>query len=183
MTMIAQPHIDEFKRWARIGVDQDGIKYIPVGGMCIMSYLICIKDNSILLGKMDGENHGSLWREKWGMYIHRPSIWKEKWVIPSGFLHFGEDPEATANNLLKDMLNASAQSVKLSNVLSFAYPSKYWTGYHHWHLCFIYDVKEINLGGNTPWFSSLQFIPLNELKKENIGVAGSTVVEKLGIIK
>lgn len=174
---------DEFRRWARFGVDQDGVKYIPVGGTCIMAYLIDQRNDEILLGKIDGDGYGEYWRNNWGVYIHRESIWRDKWFVPSGFLHYGEEPGSCAERILKELLRASAGGISLMGIVSYTQRSKYYIGYNHWHICFVYRTHEFHLGGTPPWFKELRYIPLNSLTSRDIGVAGGPVLKKLGLIK
>jgi ADP-ribose pyrophosphatase YjhB (NUDIX family) len=173
---------DEFSKWARFGVDQDGIKYIPVGGVCVMCYLISKKDSKLLVGEIDGEKHGDLWKDKWGIYIHRESIWKEKWFVPSGFLHFGEDPDACAERLLKELLGGKAKALRPTKVITFTQNSKYYPGYHHWHICFIYEVDGIELGKRPVYLSKLEYVETSKLSAGNVGMAGGKVLQKLGIV-
>lgn len=169
---------DEFQRWARFGVDQDGIKYIPIGGTCLIDYLICRKDNSILVGKVNGKEQADYWKKN-AIYLHRPHIWVDKWFIPNGFLHFGEDPEERAKFLIKENLNATAKSIKLSSVLSYNEKSEYYPGYHHWHVDFLYDVEGIKLSKMPVWWDSLEYVSLDELKPDQIGNAGGMVLKKI----
>ena len=169
----------EFERWARIGVDQDGVKYIPVAGICMMTYLISKQDDKLLVGKISGDKHADYWRESMGMYVHRRFIWEDKWFVPSGFLHFGESPLDSAKRLLRDMLQAKSESVELSTVVSFVTPSRYYPNYHHWHVCFIYDVQDLRLKGKPDWFDKLEYVSIGRLDLENIAVEGSTVLKKL----
>lgn len=170
-------------RWARFGVDQDGIKYIPVGGTCLMSYLISEHDGKILVGKIDGEGYADYWRNEWGMYVHRTSIWKDKWFVPSGFLHYGEEPGRCTDRLLKNMLKGTANSMKLSKVVSFTQSSKYYRGYNHWHVCFIYNVEGLSMGNTPAWFTTLEYLSRDKLAADNVGIAGARVMQELGYCK
>ncbi len=169
---------DEFQRWARIGVDQDGIKYIPVGGMCLINYLVSRKGNSILVGKVNGSEQAEYWKKN-AIYLHRPQIWVDKWFIPCGFLHFGEDPEERAKVLLKENLNATAKSIKLSSVLSYNEKSEFYPGFHHWHVDFIYDIDGVELSKKPDWWDALEYVSLGELKPEQIGMAGERVLKRI----
>jgi len=175
--------IDEMSRWARFGVDQDGIKYIPVGGTCLMSYVISRKDDKILVGMIDGNKYADYWRDKWGMYVHRTSIWKDKWFVPSGFLRFGEEPSRCAERLVVDLLKGKADSIKLNRVISFTQRSKYYTGYNHWHICFVYDVEGLNIDNTPEWFTILKHVSPEELAADKIGIAGARVLHELGYLK
>jgi len=177
------PYIEESTRWARFGVDQDGIKYIPIGGVCVMVYLISKKDGKLLVGKIDGVNHSEYWRNEWAIYIHRPSIWKEKWFVPSGFLHFGENPDDCAQRLLTNLLGATANSVKPIKWISFTQNSKYYTGYKHWHICFIYQIDELKLSKKPEYFSALEYIDIKQLSASNVGMAGARVLQDLGLVR
>lgn len=169
---------DEFQRWARFGVDQDGVKYIPIGGTCLIDYLISRKGDSILVGKVNGKAQAEYWKNE-AIYLHRPSIWVGKWFIPCGFLHFGQDPQDRARALVKKMLNATARSIKLSKVVSYNQDSKYFPGYHHWHVDFVYELEDLKLGKKPAWWDSLEYVPLKDLKTEQIGMAGEMVLERV----
>jgi ADP-ribose pyrophosphatase YjhB (NUDIX family) len=169
---------EEFKRWARFGVDQDGIKYIPVGGTCLIDYLISRKGDSLLVGKVNGKDQAEYWKKE-AIYLQRPNIWVGKWFIPCGFLHFGQTPQDRAKVLVKDMLNASAKSIKLSKVVSYTEDSSYYPGYHHWHVDFVYELEELKLGKTPVWWDSLEYVPIKDLTPEKIGMAGEMVLEKL----
>jgi len=173
---------DEFSRWARFGVDQDGIKYIPVGGVCIMAYLCDIKDNSILLGILDGDGYAEFLHREWAIYTEREEIWRNKWFIPSGFLHFGEPPLQCAKRLVSKMLNGDVERLELYDVISFTQPSKYYPGYYHWHLCYIYKPYGLKIT-KMPWFKELTYVPLDSLTSKDIGVAGGPVLKILGLVK
>jgi len=173
---------DEFQRWARFGVDQDGIKYIPIGGTCLINYLISRKGDSLLVGKVNGKDQAEYWKKE-AIYLHRPHIWVDKWFIPCGFLHFGEDPQERANVLVKDMLNAKAKSISLSKVISYNEASDYYPGYHHWHVDFIYDLEGLKLSKTPVWWDSLEYVPIKELKPNQIGMAGAMVLKKLDAVK
>ena len=173
---------DEFQRWARFGVDQDGIKYIPIGGTCLMDFLISRKDDSILVGRVNGKNQADYWKSE-AIYLHRPHIWVDKWFIPNGFLHFGEDPEERARVLVKKNLNGKAKSIKLSKVISYKEKSDYYPGYHHWHVFFVYDLDSLKLGKMPVWWDSLEYVPIRKLKPEQIGNAGANVLKYLQVSK
>lgn len=169
---------DEFQRWARFGVDQDQVKYIPVGGTCLIDYLISRKGDSILVGRVNGRDQAEYWKKE-AIYLHRPNIWVDKWFLPCGFLHFGEDPEERAKVLLKDNINGEAKSVKLSKVLSYSEKSDYFPEYHHWHLDFIYDLEDLKLSKTPAWWDSLEYVPVKEIKPEQIGMAGELVFKQV----
>jgi len=174
--------LDEFSRWARFGVDQDGIKYIPVGGVCLMVYLLEIKNNQILLGILDGDGHAEYLRREWAIYTHREEIWRDKWFVPSGFLHFGEPPLQCAKRLVNCLLKGDVKNLELYDVVSFTQPSKYYPSYHHWHLCYVYKTHELKFT-KMPWFKELTYVPLDSLTSKDIGVAGGPVLKNLGLIK
>ncbi len=170
----------EFDRWARIGVDQDGIKYMPVAGICLMSYLISKRDEKLLVAKIEGDRFSDYWRKEWGMYTHRRFIWEDKWFVPSGFLKFGESPMNCAERLLNRLLIGEASSMELSTVVSFTTNSRYYPNYHHWHICFIYDVKDLKLNGSRPvWFDRLEYVDIARLDLNNLAVEGSEVMKQL----
>jgi len=171
----------EFERWARIGVDQDGIKYMPIAGICLMTYLISRKDRKLLVGKISGDKQGEFWRKDMGMYTHRRFIWEDKWFVPSGFLHFGESPLKSAQRLLDRLLQGTASSIDLLNVISFTTDSRYYPNYHHWHVCFIYDVKDLKLRGKPEWFDELEYVPIDELDYDKLAVEGSEVMKQLAL--
>lgn len=171
----------EFERWARIGVDQDGIKYMPIAGICLMTYLISKKEKKLLVGKISGDKHGEFWRKEMGMYTHRRFIWEGKWFVPSGFLHFGESPLNSAQRLLRSLLQATASSIDLLNVISFTTNSRYYPNYHHWHVCFVYDVKDLELQGKTEWFDTLEYVEIGKLDLDKLAVEGSEVMKQLAL--
>ncbi|MCS7136800.1 MAG: NUDIX hydrolase [Candidatus Caldarchaeum sp.] len=172
---------NEFKRWARFGVDQDGIKYIPVGGTCVMTYLLDVRGSSILAGLLDGDAYGDYLRSEWGIYIHREGIWRDKWFVPSGFLHYGEHPFSCAERIVKNMLDGNADKLELLDVVSFTQPSKYYPGYNHWHICFIYRTHGLKFN-KRPWFKRLEYVDLSTLKSVDVGVAGGPVLKKLNLV-
>ncbi|MEM0383286.1 MAG: hypothetical protein QXV27_00370 [Candidatus Caldarchaeum sp.] len=174
--------MDEFKRWARFGVDQDGIKYIPVGGTCIMTYILDLRDESILLGMLDGDGYGEHLRSEWGIYVHREGIWRDKWFVPSGFLHYGEHPVSCAERVIKNMLDGDVEKLELLDIVSFTQPSKYYPGYSHWHLCFVYQARGLRFT-RRPWFKRLEYVELGSLTSGDVGVAGGPVLRKLGLVK
>jgi ADP-ribose pyrophosphatase YjhB (NUDIX family) len=173
---------DEFKRWARIGVDQDGIKYMPAGGICLMAYVVSMKGDSILAATMNGETESKTWRDRWGMLMHRDRIWKGKWLVPSGFLRFGEDPKEAANRLLSEMMGMRNQHPKLANVVTYSQPSKYYLGFHHWHVCFIYEIGEVKVEKVPPWFHAIEYVPLKGLTEAKVAVEGGPVLRRLGLL-
>ena len=109
---------DEFQRWARFGVDQDGIKYIPIGGTCLINYLISRKGDSILVGKVNGKNQGRILEKGSGLPSQTTHLGRQV-VYPMWFLAFWRRiRQERANVLVKDMLNAKAKSINLSKVIS-----------------------------------------------------------------
>ena len=173
---------DEFRRWARFGVDQDGVKYIPVGGTCLIVYLVSRRDGSLLVGKVNGADQAEYWKNE-AIYLHRPEVWVGKWFVPCGFLHFGEAPADRANDLVKNNLNGVAESLVLTDVVSYTEKSEYYPGYNHWHVNFVFEVRGLKLGERPPWWDTLEYVPIGELSYEKIGMAGAEVMKKVGLVR
>ena len=154
---------------------------MPVAGICLMAYLLSKKNGKLLVGKISGDKQGEFWRKDMGMYTHRRFIWEDKWFVPSGFLHFGESPLKCAERLLKVLLQGTSKSIDLLNVISFTTDSRYYPNYHHWHVCFVYDVKDLKLKGKPEWFDELEYVEIAKLDLNNIAVEGSEVMKQLAL--
>ena len=171
------------RRWARFGVDQDGIKYIPVGGLCIMTYVVSLKEDAILVGRINGDKYYDYWEDEWATYVHRRFLWQRKWFVPSTFPYYGEDPELTAERIVKKMLRVPRFRFESVKPISYSEPSEYYPGWHHWHICFAYFTGPLDVKKTPPWFRELRYVPLKKLRKEDVGVAGGPVVKALGLVK
>ena len=146
----------------------------PEQGLCISSFLIARRDETVLLGK-----------------ALRPEMAREKWILPASQLMYGEHPDEAARRILKDQLKTEAEKLSNRGLWSFLGA--------HWDLCFVYDVvlrgepkasteEDVKNYPEGYFYSSqllgqLRYFKPEEIRRDQTGRGHDYVLEALGILK
>lgn len=159
----------KFARFGHHGPDE----WSPKGGACISSFVVVVRNESILLGKVGDEK---TWTERWSLPIWKPEPWRGKWVIPGSHLLYGEHPTEAAHRVMREQLNIQEYELNFVNLLS------YESG-RHWDLCFMYKGSVEDEIATPPWFSNLEFLRLKEVKLEELGRNHGDLLDYRTLIK
>jgi|TARA_B100001971_G_C18185386_1_gene535269 ADP-ribose pyrophosphatase YjhB (NUDIX family) len=155
-------------KFARFGT---GPERTPEEGMCLSSFLVVRKNDSVLVGKVGNPKY---WEKKWFVPIAAPERWKNKWVLPAGHLLYGEHPDKTALRILREMLQQKSGKPKFLQTQSQSQPSG------HWDICFIYATAVKTDIQKPAWFSEMKFQKISQLKRLDWGRGHGDILNDLG---
>lgn len=162
------------KRWARIGPrDSSWMIHVPTAGLCLSSFVIIRKGNSILLGR---PHASSAWAEKGG-YPTRHAAKLEKsdsWLLPATHLLMEESPDHAAKRIANEWMGVKGRP-RFLMVQSHLRPSetvktrRWRTGFNHWDICFVYELKTGTKPTAKPWWKETRFFSSSEIRKLSLG--------------
>ena len=176
------------KRWARIGPrDTSWLRHVPTEGLCLSTFVIIRKGESILLGR---PRANSYWPEKGG-YPLRPAAELEKsrsWLVPATHLLMEETPDHAARRIANQWagVKGTPKFVTLQSHLRASKgrrtQPKWRTGSNHWDICFIYELKTRTLPKPKPWWAESRFFSRSEIRGTRFGRGHKDVLKAAGYI-
>jgi len=176
------------KRWARIGPgDPSWLRHVPREGLCLSTFLIVQKGESILLGRPRANNS---WPEKGG-YPLRPAAELEKngsWLLPATHLLMEESPDHSARRIANQW--AGVRGIpKFVTLQSHVRPSRrgksrprWRTGNNHWDICFVYELRTRKNPKLRPWWSEYRFFSRSEMGRLAFGRGHKDVLKAGGYL-
>ncbi|MDA4129540.1 MAG: hypothetical protein OK457_02105 [Thaumarchaeota archaeon] len=184
--MTIPPTLPVTERWAQFGPRKKSwLINIPVGGVCLSTFIVASKDGSILLGLPKA---GPAWPEKGGERFSG-AVELEKtgaWILPATHLFIGESPDAASTRIAKEFAGLKG-TPKFAMIQSHTRPAKIWWKHVgeaiHWDLCFVYDL-EINGTPKKlkPWWKEMKLFTPKELHALQIGRSHQDILKEGGYI-
>ncbi len=148
------------------------------GGMCLSAFLISINEDGLLMGRMQDPE---AWAALEPVQNPEETMAPDRWVLPAAHLREGEHPDAAAQRLAAEQLEGSLEGIRLSHILSFAYPYPPRDQEVHWDLCFIYDV-DVELGGTPAHFAELRRVPILDVDYGMFARGHGDVLAELNLV-
>ena len=176
------------KRWARIGPrDPSALRHVPTAGLCLSTFVIIRKGESILLGRPHANN---AWPEKGG-YPLLPAAELEKsgdWLLPATHLLMEEHPDHAARRIANQWAGVKGNP-KFVMVQSHLRPSKgrknqpkWGTGFNHWDICFVYELKTRTDPKPKPWWAETRFVSQSEILRITFGRGHRDILKAAGYV-
>jgi len=168
------------ERWAKFGRKRSWQEHTPKGGVCLSSFVIVRKGDSVLMGIPKASK---AWPEKGGYpkFAAKRLEKNRSWLLPSTPLLMEESPDEAANRVVHEWAGLEGQP-RFTGIQSHTHDSGRVEGYNHWDICFLYEMKANALPDKKAWWSEVRFIPISEVRKLKIGRGHRDVLEMAGYI-
>ena len=171
------------KRWARIGPrDPSWLRHVPAAGLCLSSFVIIRKDDSILLGRPRATDS---WSEKGGYPTHHAAELERNgsWLLPATHLLMEESPDHAARRIANQWAGVKGRP-KFLMVQSHLRPSgrksQRTRGSNHWDICFVYKLETRGAPRSKPWWSETRFFSRSEIRRLKLGRGHKDVLNAAG---
>ena len=176
------------ERWARIGPrDPSWLIHVPKSGLCLSTFVIIRKGNSILLGRPHAI---SAWSEKGGYPTsHAAELEKNgSWLIPATHLLMEESPDHAARRITKEWAGVKGRPkfVAIQSHLRplgrHKSPRKGRSGFNHWDICFVYELETRTKPKPKLWWAETKFIPRSGIGRITLGRGHKDVLKAGGYV-
>lgn len=139
--------------------------------MCISGFAIIRAGRKVLVGipKKD-RRWGSEWIPAWVHHSEKDygDVFRQ-WRLPSGYLREGEHPDSCVRRVINDQLGVDRFDMAPARVFSYATPSDWYPGNHHWDIVFVYEASLRQEVSIQPWWKELRFVGRTELERARFG--------------
>lgn len=176
------------RRWARIGPrDPSWLIHVPTTGLCLSTFVIIRKGETILLGRPHANNS---WPEQGGFPLrHAAKLEKNgSWLLPATHLLMEEPPDHAARRIANQWVGVKGIP-KFVMVQSHLRPSrerktrpKWRTGNNHWDICFIYELKTRMRPKARPWWLEYQFFTRPKIRQISLGRGHKDILKAGGYL-
>lgn len=177
------------ERWARFGPRSvSWLRHIPRAGLCLSTFVIARRGNSILLGRPLAS---AAWPEKGGFPKHQAEQLEKEgtWLLPATHLLMDETPDDSARRIACEWAGLSGKTrfVTVQSHLRLRKPGQ--MGYtmlrkklNHWDICFIYEMRTKALPKAKPWWSEMRFFSTREILKITLGRGHIDILKEAGYL-
>lgn len=151
------------------------------GGFCISVFAIVRDGGKVLLGK---PQHHPRWVQEWApnWSIYDPISLSEeyrRWRFPSSYISAGEAPKETLQRVMQDQLSAPQYEMKTHTLRNYYGPSRRYPGEMHWDYVFLFEVAIPQLPDTPPWYSTLEYRDLSQMKEVEFGSAQGALLSEV----
>jgi ADP-ribose pyrophosphatase YjhB (NUDIX family) len=174
------------ERWAQFGPRKKSwLINIPIGGVCLSTFIVASRDGSILLGLPKA---GPEWPENGGERLSGAAELERSntWILPATHLLIGESPNDASKRIAKEFTGLRGNP-KFAMIQSHTRPAKIWWKHVddaiHWDLCFVYDLKIDGVPKKLkPWWKEMKLFGQKEIRGLKIGRGHRDILEEGGYI-
>ncbi len=167
--------------WFSLTSPRLGFTAAPEGGFCLSSFLVALRQGSILLGRFSSDPS---WEHLAGLDEERVEreVKSAHWILPSSHLLIGESPDQCAKRVAEEILLLKSYDVRYTTTLNYYEDSSRYPGRLHWDLCFVYGLRSDEELKKVNHFSEMRYVSLSEVKHEEIGRGQADILETLGLL-
>jgi hypothetical protein len=158
------------------------LKEIPLGGLCLSSFLV-VRDisSNVLMGRIDPD---APWDHVGALDPFRIRIHSKGWMLPSSHLIVHESPQDAARRIAAEQLEVTDLVISEPKVVSEVYPPKLFPDLNeHWDLEFISFASSDASGipSRSRAFRELRFLDPGSLKRSEIARSHEDILSSSGI--
>ncbi|MCS7142922.1 MAG: NUDIX hydrolase [Aigarchaeota archaeon] len=149
---------------------------IPMGGLCLSSFVLAMKQDKILLVKI---NNRDLWYEEFFLNKAIPKVWMDKWRLPATHLKIGEHPTDGAKRIVEKQLGVKDYDLRLLEVQSHTGESSMYKGQLHWDICFVYSAELRGEPKANEYVAEVQYRKIDEVGVNDLGSGHGWVLDQV----
>jgi len=156
-------------------------KEIPIGGLCLSSFLIVnesIARETVVMGKL---NPSAPWDHLGALDPKRIEMHSKGWMLPSSHLIVHESPQDAARRIAQEQLDLKDPEISGPKVISEVYSPKQFPDLEkHWDIEFIFTTVNSKIPARTLALRELKYINPAETRKSEIARSHEDILASLG---